>query len=94
MLNLKWKHTTEYDVPMNISYLHKHTQRSCKAEQCLCLPDDFLGGIASLAFDFLSEHTVSGLMSGQCVMMSQAEVNDTRTDGAIGHVSSGAQRER
>lgn len=46
------------------------------------------------AFDFLSEHTVSGLMSGQCVMMSQAEVNDTRTEGAIGHVSSGALRER
>lgn len=35
-----------------------------------------------------------GLMSGQCVMMSQAEVNDTRMAGAIGHVSSGAQRER
>lgn len=46
------------------------------------------------AFDFLSEHTVLGLMSGQCVMMSQAEVNDTRTEEAIGHVSSGALGER
>lgn len=35
-----------------------------------------------------------GLMSGQHVMMSQAEVNDMSTLGAIGHVSSGAQRER
>lgn len=35
-----------------------------------------------------------GLMSGQRGMMSRAEVNDTRMAGAIGRVSSGAQRER
>lgn len=46
------------------------------------------------AFDFLSGRAVLGLMSGQCVMMSRAEVNDTRTEGGIGHVSSGALRER
>lgn len=45
-------------------------------------------------FDFLSERPALGLMSGQCVMMSQAEVNDTRAEEAIGHVSSGALRRR
>lgn len=33
-------------------------------------------------------------MSGQYVMMSPAEVNESRMAGAIGHVSSGAQRQR
>lgn len=46
------------------------------------------------AFDFLSLWTTLGSMSVQCVMMSQAKVNGTRMEGAIGRVSSGALKER
>lgn len=52
-LNLKWKHMTEY-VSMNISYVRKHTQRSCKATRWTMpvFADDFLWGMASLLSTF------------------------------------------
>lgn len=38
MQNLNWKHTTQYNVSMNISYLHKLRE----SEQRLCSLDGFL----------------------------------------------------